>query len=266
MFVTRYLRLLAEARAMPRVRVNLMFHRTQENDPFFARVVSDFYAQATARRPSLPLVRRMSHGVALCRLPDTFERYFMSVEGSARRNYKKACRTGCRVVRIQFNDHLDAIRDVRLSTPLRQGRPMPDDYSNGIVRPVSDPPSRNPCHDFPYFGVFAGDTLIGYAGCLVAGELCHIEHILGHAEYANLGAVPLLIIGIAKELYRSHAHVKYFAYGTYFGAGPTMRRFKRKFRFMPHRVDWELGALPGTAPPQMEFSKTVSLSLASERN
>jgi hypothetical protein len=241
MKLAHYRQLFVEFAAMPRVRIGLMLDQTTGNDPFFARVVRDFHAHATSRRLPLPFVRRMSHGVALCPLPDEFDQYYMLIDGSARRNHKKACREGCAVRRIQFNDHLDAVREVRMSSDLRQGRAMPEDYRNGIVNRIDDPPSNSRCHDFPYFGVFAEDKLVGYAACLIAGELCHIEHILGHAAHLQLGVVPLLIIGIAQELYRAYPDVKYYAYGTYFGAGQTMQRSKRKFGFVPHRVDWELG-------------------------
>jgi hypothetical protein len=241
MLLSRYRRLLAEFVRMPRVRVDLMLDRAAANDPFFDRVVRDYYRQAMARRPLFPLVRRKSHGVALCQLPETFDRYYARLDGSARRNHRKALREGCDVTRIRFNDHLDAVRDVRMSTNLRQGRPMPAHYLSGIVLPICDPTSHSRHHDFPYFGVFADGTLIGYAACLVAGEYCHIEHILGHAGHLGTSAVPMLIIGMAEELYRSYPQVKYYAYGTYFGGTETMRRFKRKFGFVPHRVNWQLG-------------------------
>jgi hypothetical protein len=241
MLLSRHCRLLTEFLTMPRVQVDLMLERAAGNDPFFTGVVLNFYRSATARREWCPLLRRMSHGVALCRLPHSFDEYFAGLEASARRNYKKACREGCSVSRIQFNDHLDAVRDVRMSTELRQGRAMPPEYINGIVRPINDPTSNSAYHDFLYFGVFAGGRMIAYAACLVAGEYCSLEHILGHARYLQLGAVPLLIIAIARELYRSYPQVRHYAYGTYFGASETMRRFKRKFDFVPHRVDWKLG-------------------------
>ena len=68
-----------------------------------------------------------------------------------------------------------------------------------------------------------------------------LEHVYGHADRQPDGVVPMLIVGIAEHLIRQRPMVKYFCYGTYFGASTTMRRFKRKFLFEPHRVDWQLG-------------------------
>jgi hypothetical protein len=240
MMLARFRRLAAEFAAMPRVRIDLMADRAAGNDPFFARLVADHHRYATARHPKLPVVRRMSHGVALCPLPPTFAEYYMRVDGSARRNHKKAVREGCSVRRIAFNDHLDGVRAVRMSAEVRQGKPMPADCRAGVIAPIDDPPSNSPLHDYPYFGVFAGTTLVGYAGCLIAGEACLVEQILGHADHLSVGAVPLLLIGIAEHLYRAHPQVRYYVYGTYFGGGESLRRFKRKFLFRPHRVDWVL--------------------------
>jgi RimJ/RimL family protein N-acetyltransferase len=72
------------------------------------------------------------------------------------------------------------------------------------------------------------------------GELCNLNDLYGHVEYENDGLVPLLLITIAESIYTSYPSVKYYAYGTYFGARAPMRRFKRKFEFHPYRVFWEL--------------------------
>ncbi|MBO0698346.1 MAG: hypothetical protein J2P46_08135 [Zavarzinella sp.] len=247
MFLSRYHRLFAEFWALPRVTVNLMRSAAGDNDPFFDRLVMEHYRAARRRRLRHLFLREMVHGVALSQLPATFDEYYMRIEGSARRNHKKALREGCEVRRITFNDHLGEIAEIRASTDTRQGRLMPEEYRKGLVRPVSDPASRTPIHDYPYFGVFLKGKMIGYGGCLIAGEYCGVEQVLGHADHLALGAVPLLLVGIAKHLYEHHRQVRYYAYGTYFGASESLRRFKRKFDFHPHRVTWVLDA-PVAAP------------------
>lgn len=251
MFLTRQWRTLREFWRMPRVSINLMCDATTGNDPFYSRVVRESYRQAMSRHPRWFLLRRMVHGVALCQLPPTFDQYYMRIEGSARRNHKKASREGCVVQPITFNDHLEAIGEIRASADVRQGRPMPEAYRNGVVTPTNNPVSNSPLHGYPYFGVFAKDSLIGYAGCLIAGEFCGIEQIFGHADHLTLGAVPQLLIGIARHLYEQHPQVKFYAYGTYFGASESMRRFKRKFDFCPHHVSWQLGDQPSLARTQL---------------
>lgn len=225
---------------MPRVTVNLQFSQTVNNDPFYAKVVTDFFQATQQRHRKFPLVRAWEYGVALCQLPPTPAHYNTYIESSANRNRKKALRTGYEFKRINFNDHLDDIRAIRQSTDVRQGR-LPDDLLSGPVTPCQNPPSRNACHDYPYFGVLKDGHLYAYAGCLVAGELCMVEHVYGHATHQENGIVPLLYIGIASYLYEYYPQVRYYGYGTFYGAGETMRRFKKKFHFLPHHVNWVLG-------------------------
>jgi hypothetical protein len=219
-----------------------MLPATADNDPFYERIVLEHYRDANRRQPMRLFLRRLVHGLCLSKLPPTFDEYYMRIDGSARRNHKKSIREGCEFRKIVYNDHLAEIGEVRASTETRQGRLMPEEYRKGLVRPCTDPPSRTPFHDYPYFGVFLKGKLIGYAGCFVAGDYCGIEQVLGHADFLPYGVVPLLFIEIARHLYDHHKQVKHYAYGMYFGASETMQRFKRKFDFHPHRVTWTLDA------------------------
>lgn len=243
-FLERFQLLAEDIRALaklPRVEVHLMLERTHGHDPFFAQMAQDFYREANQRHRKFPLVAALEHGVALCPLPETMAAYHKLIEASARRNAKKAERLGYRFAKIQFNDHLDDIRAIRQSTEVRQGR-LPDEFLNAPVAPCLNPPSRDPHHDYPYFGIVKDGHLYAYAGCLIAGELGMIEHIYGHAAHQENGIVPLMMIGIAGHLMTHHPAVRYYGYGTFFGATATMRRFKKKFHFLPHRVTWVLGA------------------------
>ncbi len=243
------IRTVHEFWSLPRATINLMLSSTNGNDPFFECLVVKQYREANRRRLRHFFLREMVHGVALSCLPPAFDEYYMRIDGSARRNHKKSVREGCEVRKITYNDHLAEIADIWTSTDVRQGRLMPDEYRNGLVRPNSNPPSASQCHDYPYFGVFLKDKLIGYAGCLIAGEYCGVEHILGHADFLQHGAVPLLLIEMARYLYEYHKQVKYYTYGMYFGASDSLRRFKRKFDFHPHRVTWVLDeTVPRSVP------------------
>ena len=223
---------------LPRVTINLMFAETQRNDPFYQRIVGEMYNTARRRHRKNPFVRSLEYGVALCPLPSAFDDYFMMIEAAGRRNVKKARRMGYTFQRIAYNDYLDDVRAIRNSTDVRQGK-LAEDF--GEVRPCTDPPTRTDMHDYAYYGVLRDGHLLAYGSCFISGELCMLEHILGHAECLSDGIVPLLIVGIARELMEKYPRVRYFGYGTYFGCGTTLRRFKKKFLFLPHRVSWELG-------------------------
>ena len=234
------LRDLADVMRMPAVTVNLMARAAQANEPFYQRMVSEFYALTQTRHRKLPLVRHWQYGVALCALPATFEEYLDQIESSGRRNCKKATRLGYRFERIEHNAHLQGIQAIHQSTAVRQGD-MPEQIVHGEVRPCADPPTRTDVHDYPYFGVLLGDTLAAYSGSFVCGEIFMIEQLYGHAEHHANGVVPLLVTEMARYMLAHHPHVKYYANEMYFGAGSSMRRFKKKFGFLPHKVTWELG-------------------------
>lgn len=233
---------------LPRATIDLMYAATRDNDPFYARIAIEFWTSATRRHRKFPLVGAMTHGVALCRLPATFEEYFRLIESSGHRNCRKAERLGYRFERIEYNRYLADIRAIRQSTDVRQGQ-LSEDLLGGDVRPCADPPSRSPTHDYAHYGIVRDGTLWAYAGCLISGELCMLEHILGHAARLNDGIVPLLITGIAREMVERHPSVRYYGYGTFFGGGETMRRFKTKFAFLPHRVTWRLGEVVAPVDP-----------------
>jgi hypothetical protein len=239
----RWRRALDDFREMlklPRVEVNLMLSATRENDPFYQRLVLELYASTRRRHPRFPLIRQKTFGVALARLPDSFDQYFMAIEAAGRRNVKKARRLGYRFAPIRFNDHIADVTEIRRSTDRRQG-PMPKEFLQEEVNPCTDPPSTTQLHEWPYFGVLKDEKLFAYAGCFICGEICFLEHIYGHSAFHSDGIVPMLIVGIAQHLIESRPSVRYYCYSNYFGASITLRRFQRKFLFLPHKVKWVLG-------------------------
>ncbi|MDB5349308.1 MAG: hypothetical protein JWN86_555 [Planctomycetota bacterium] len=235
--------LLVEVVRAPRVTIDLMCEGAAANDPFFDRITREFYQEAREPHRRFLVVPQFAYGYAVGLLPPGgVKGYLATVEASARRNVKKAIRSGYRFSRFDYNAHLPDVTEILRSAEVRQGRPMPEEVFLDEAEPHTNPPSRCPLHDYPYFGVFRGEQLVAYASCLVAGELCDIQSIYGHADFQPDGVVPLLIASIAGSMAEDHPAVKYYSYGTYFGATKTMQRFKRKFSFQPHRVTWKLGA------------------------
>lgn len=223
---------------LPKIAVNLMHSATAQNDPFYSEIVKEFYQEARRRHRKFPLVRQFEYGMAVCVLPKTAEEYLALIEPAGRRNIKKAARLGYSLERLDYNRHIEDVREILASTDTRQGKRFNVDQE---VKPCSNPPSKTSLHDYPYFGVLKDGKAVAYAGCFVGGEICMIQTIYGHAAHQGDGVVPLLITGVAQQLYEHFPSVKYYVYGTFFGAGETMRRFKTKFAFAPHRVQWVLG-------------------------
>ena len=240
MNVRQFIGDLVSFRNMPRVTVDLMLRDTAGNDPFYEKVVREYYASTRRRHPKFPLVRVDEYGVALFTLAGSFDEYFMGIEASARRNYKKAARMGYHFEKMDYNVHLDNVREIWQSKTVRQGR-VPDYLLQGAVSPCENPPTKSNIHDYAYVGVLQDRTLVAYLGCLVSGELCAIEQIYGHAAHHANGVVPMLIIDLVRHLPERYPRVKYVTYDTFMGATQNLRRFKRKFGFAPHKVSWTLG-------------------------
>lgn len=230
---------LREALALPRIRIDLMAEAARDNDPFYLECVRRYHRDSVRRHPKLPLIRAREYGIAVCVLPADHEAYLRRIEASARRNIKKAQRLGYTFERIDPNAWLDDLGAILRSTDTRQG-PMPEHLLEGRFAPVTDPPSRTRVHDYAYFGIVKDGHCWAYATCFVAGELINIGDIYGHDAVKGDGLVPLLISEIARYALANHPTVRYFVYDKYFGASETLRRFKTKFDFLPHRVSWSL--------------------------
>jgi len=224
---------------LPKARISLMAARTADNDPFYEQVVQSFYRDARRRHPRFPLIRNLQYGVALFPLPKKREDYLGLIEASARRNIKKALRLGYSVSPIDFNRHRAEIVAIIRSAPARQG-PMPDGLMSGEIPEISDPPSRTSFHDYIHLGVKKDGELRAYCSCFVAGELFSVNDIFGHDAYQSDGIVPLLLTETVGYAITHHPQAKYCMYDKYFGASTTLRRFKKKFGFLPHKVEWSL--------------------------
>lgn len=231
---------------LPKVEISLMGSSTEANNIFYSEIVKKYYASTRRRYKRFPLLRENTYGVALCKLPADYNTYFMMIEAAARRNQKKAVRLGYTFQRINYNDYLHDVSDVIKSTDHRQGK-MPDSILNAEIKPCTDPASNTNVHDYPYFGVLREGKLFAYASCMVSGEICMLATIYGHADCVSDGIVPMLIIGIAEYIYGHYPYVKYYSYGNYFGATESMRRFKRKFAYLPHQVHWYIDKQPTNA-------------------
>ncbi|NMP16186.1 hypothetical protein [Thalassotalea sp. Y01] len=225
---------------MPSVSIDLQLDKTGSNDPFFKQITEEFYSNAMSRHNKYFLVRQLQYGVALFAAPEADKDYFMSIESSARRNYRKAVRFNYETRPINFNEHLDDIWDIRKSAKVRQGK-MPADFISQRPHERTIHNSNNEYHDYCYYGVFDEDQkLVAYAGFLIAGQLCMLEHIYGHADVQKLGVVPQLIIDAYQDITERHPQVNFYAYGSFFGASDNLKRFKKKMGFKPYRVDWQL--------------------------
>jgi len=235
--VNKIYNFINEYRGMEKLTINLNKEGAKNNDPFFHRMALSYYKHANGRSLRMPLVRNLEFGVALVELPDDFNDYFMAVESSARRNYKKSVRNEYSFSKFEYNDRLDDIWDIHRSAKFRQGA-MPSELTDNRPSPINNGKSLTNLHDYLYYGVFDNNKLVAYLGVMLAGDLAMIGNIFGHADHQSNGVVPRALIDGADHIIKNYPSVKYYGYGTYFGASDSLRRFKRKFHFTPKRVRW----------------------------
>ena len=223
----------------PKLTIDLGLKAAEANHPFYLSVVNDFYQSARKPHPKFPLIRSLQYGIALLPMPSSNDKYLKTLASSARRNINKAKRNNYQFQRINYDDHLKEISDIHLSTSVRQGK-MSQDFLSQELQAINNPQSVDDRHDYPYFGIFIDGHLVAYAGCLVAKEMLLLSTVFGHDKYKSDGIVPYLIASIADYKYKYYPHVKYYIYDKYYGASINLRRFKKKFRFEPHMVKWQL--------------------------
>lgn len=236
--VNRFLYDLRLVVSLPQVKVHLMRSIALDNDPFFVRMVDRFYKDAMRRHPKFPFIRNLQFGVALSEMPASSEQYMAKIPASGRGNVKKALRNGYVFSKINYNDWLMDIADVQCSTMRR--RPNSENLLTKEIPAIYDPASRDSRHDYIYFGIIRNGKLCAYSGYMVSGELLAVGDLFGHNEHMSDGVVPLLLVMTVDYIRRHHPSVRYYMCDKYFGAGETMRRFKVKFNFKPHRVTWVL--------------------------
>ena len=224
----------------PKINISLFLNKTKDNVSFYREITQKYYLDAIRRHPKLPLFGTLTRGVAVCSLDKTYDEYFRDIESSGRRNVKKAIRKGYTFELISFNEHIDDIWEIRRSASVRQGK-MPDELIQNRPSKINDPKSKTNFHDFQYYGVFNNEKkLVAYAGCFSAGEMIELSHYYGHDAFKSDGIVPLLITSIAQHTIKTKPHVKFYVYGGTLGASNTLKRFKKKFGFFPHTVNWNL--------------------------
>lgn len=199
-----------------------------------AREAYTYFTQPHARLKLIPSKR---FGVALLRLPDSFEQYLAGPERrQLRRHRGKALKAGYRFLEFAPLERLDEILAINASAAVRQDRPMRADYLDPrLVEAYFRPVPR-------IYGVTdAHGALRAYACTHLCGEVFTFSRLLGHAEDLRSGVMDLLISEVIRSMTerRQAAGCPLWAmYDTYFGSGEGLREYKKRLGFVPYRVRW----------------------------
>ncbi len=190
----------------------------------------------TTRHPRFRVTAAKRWGVALLRLPDSFDAYLAGASSLVRRRRAAATKAGFRYAVVDPNDHLDEIIEVNRSAPARQGRPMASVYTDRgeVVRTFAR-------HE-PIDAVLDGSgRLRAYAVVPDLGDAFVFSFILGHADDLERGITYLLAtesIRRAMDRRRPDGTPGWFMYDTFWGASDGLAFFKERLGFRPYTVDW----------------------------
>jgi len=159
---------------------------------------------------------------------------FPGAEGPGRRNHTQAERSGYTFSRIDFNQRARKSSQIIALHRSDKG-PMARRLMTAIA-PISDPPSRNPgtttCTPGSARKGGTGPMWVHRCGRAVARPT-----FTGITRTKPDGIVPLMFME-SKVRENSHPQARYSV--AKFWGQPSVRRFKRKFGFLPNRVQWRL--------------------------
>lgn len=191
----------------------------------------------TARHPRLRLTSAKRWGVALLPLPATFDDYLAGGSRKVLRQKRRlALGHGFRYAEVDSLERLDQVMDIHRSSPVRQGRSLPDYYFD------RDEVAATLAHRPRLHGILdADDRLSAYAWAPLTGEAIVFETLLGHAADLEVGTMYLLmseVIRVAIEHRDATGTPSWAMYDTYWGASPGLAYFKARLGFRPYTVDW----------------------------
>jgi hypothetical protein len=190
------------------------------------------------RNMAIDLERQLSNGytrfTSAMPMPDNPDVY-LAEHRTVRKRAAHAKRLGYRFATIDRHQHEDAVYEINVSMPERQGRPMSPGY---LQRPVF---GENPCrcdrHHVYTYGVLRHDTLVAYLWLYRAGELAMISSILGHAAALEHDVMYLLVADAISDQARFGGTLFYNLHSS---GTDGLRFFKERIGLSPTDIEWLL--------------------------
>lgn len=191
----------------------------------------------TRHHSKYKIIQNKKWGVAMLKLPDTFEEYKGGKSKQMlRKKRNRAIAKGYTVKTISPLDHLEEIMTIHRSTGERQGRPMDEKYLHKekvekFFLPI------------PFIhGVFdQNGTLQAYGHFPCCGEVFFFNRLLGHQSHLDNGVMYLLISEVIREMIEGNKRNDkplWAMYDTFLGASEGLRYFKDRLGFSPYNVKW----------------------------
>lgn len=176
---------------------------------------------------------KYSRGVSILQMPaDIIE--WRAEHRTARKRADRAHRLGYRFAEIDRSRHNDAIHEINISLPRRQGRPMSAGYTR---RHEHGPLPQYRCdrHRIHTFGILDGDKLRAYLTLYRVGELGLVSMILGHGQHLENDIMYLLAAGLIAD--QAH-HGGVLFYNRHDSGTDGLRYYKERVGFQETDVEW----------------------------
>lgn len=202
------------------------------------------YRAFTARHRRFWFTSAKRWGVALLRLPDTYDEYARSTSRLVRRRRNRALERGYRYEAVDPASHMTEVLEVNASTPIRQGRPMANLYlDRDQMRAML---SRRPIIHAILDGT---DHLRAYADLVDIGDAYTFAFLIGHASCLEDGVMYLLMTEVVRyciDARRTDGSPGWLMADTFWGASAGLAYFKERVGFRPFTVDWQWTERPAT--------------------
>lgn len=193
------------------------------------------YSSCMRTRGKLPLLRRVTFGMALLPVPDNPQDPFSGPPlKNFRSRYRRAQKIGYTFAAFDGPAQLKGVLDIHKSAPERQNLPMDAAYVDAAKVESYLKFGRS------LYGVFdAQGVLRAYCHWPDAGDVAIVQRIIGDHRVLRDGIMYFLIAEMALHFAQERKRVGYprwMGYGSYLAGRTQMRVFKKECGFRPHRV------------------------------
>ncbi|KWF93569.1 hypothetical protein WL93_10090 [Burkholderia diffusa] len=168
-------------------------------------------------------------------VPADLDSYMFLVGDKSRNMIKKAIRLGYRYQKSEPENHLEEIRDIRVSNPMRQGKPIPQSFyelpKGFLIR------NQAGCayHDDIFVGVFLNGRLISFVTALLYGNIAKVNHIMCHDDHVKNGVMNFNVYLLLQRIMEDHPYVRFVNYLYYsLNKASTLNKFKESVGFEEH--------------------------------
>jgi len=130
------------------------------------------------------------HPVSIIKKPINIEEYLKLIGAKSRNMNKKALKNGITCNMFNWNEKVEEVYQINISSLYRQGRQMDESYKE-YPKKIHSLIKGN--FKKIYIGAFKEDKLIGYIELYIYDNFAMTNRILGHKEFLKYGVMNIMI-------------------------------------------------------------------------